>query len=51
MEQWNELLLDGQEQVASKTLLIKRVDFYFDDYECQILNITDITAYIRLRKE
>ena len=27
------------------------MDFYFDDYECQILNITDITSYKRLEQE
>ena len=44
----NERLQEREEQVDSKTLIVKRMNFMFDGCESQILNITDITAYIKL---
>ena len=35
----------------SKTLIVKRMDFIFDEKECQIINVTDLTAYTKLQKE
>ena len=36
---------------AQKTIIVKRMDFMFQEKECQIINITDLTAYIKLQKE
>ena len=40
---------NGKEK-TEKTLIVKRMDFMFDEKECQIINITDISAYIKLEK-
>lgn len=41
---------DNGEETTEKTLIVKRMDFMFDEKECQIINITDISAYIKLEK-
>ena len=32
----------------NKTFIVKRMDFMFEDQECQIINVTDLTAYTKL---
>ena len=39
------------EKAVKKTIIVKRMDFMFQEKECQIINITDLTAYIKLQKE
>ena len=39
------------EAAAQKTIIVKRMDYMFQEKECQIINITDLTAYIKLQKE
>ena len=44
----------GQEidvTTENKTFIVKRMDFIFEDQECQIINVTDLTAYTKLQKE
>ena len=41
----------GQEidvTTENKTFIVKRMDFIFEDQECQIINVTDLTAYTKL---
>ena len=33
------------------TFIVKRMDYIFEENECQIINITDLTAYFKLQKE
>ena len=40
-----------EEKAVKKTIIVKRMDFMFQEKECQIINITDLTAYIKLQKE
>ena len=40
-----------EDSKAEKTIIVKRMDFIFQEKECQIINITDLTAYIKLQKE
>ena len=37
-----------EDSKAEKTIIVKRMDFIFQEKECQIINITDLTAYIKL---
>ena len=39
------------DKAVKKTIIVKRMDFMFQEKECQIINITDLTAYIKLQKE
>ena len=45
--------VDGLDEAddTPKTLIVKRQNFLQDDQWCQILNINDITSYIKLQKE
>ena len=42
---------DPNDTKAEKTVIIKRMDFFFQEKECKIINITDLTAYTKLQKE
>ena len=33
------------------TIIVKRINFIFDEKECQLINFTDVTAYTKLQKE
>ena len=47
-----DIQLYAEDRLSSlKTLLVKKMDIMFDDQECQIINITDLSAYIGLKKE
>ena len=49
----NSLETDMEREKYEKdiTLIVKRMEFIFNDKECQVLNFTDITTYKRLKKE
>ena len=36
---------------VEKTIIVKRMDFMFDENECHLINFTDLTAYKKLQKE
>ena len=33
------------------TIIVKRINFIFDEKECQLINFTDLTAFTQLQKE
>ena len=42
----------GPDQAPSlMTIIVKRINFIFDEKECQLINFTDVTAYTKLQKE
>ena len=48
----NDIELYKKKELSSqKTLLVKKMDFTFNDQESQIISITDLSAYIKLKKE
>ena len=40
--------LDANDQMTDKTVIVKRMDYTFQDKECKIISITDLTAYLKL---
>ena len=34
-----------------RKLIVKRIELMFNEKECQVLNFTDITAYVRLKEQ
>ena len=43
--------VNPSDKPAKKTVIVKRMDFTFQDKECKIINFTDLTSYMKLQKE
>ena len=42
---------EEEETELGRTIIVKRMDLLFNGKECQVLNFTDITLYMQLRKQ
>ena len=41
---------NGGQQDIQKTIIVKRIDFIFNDKNCKVINFTDISTYNRLQR-
>ena len=45
------LEVDVESQAEDRTIIVKRTNLVFSETECQVVNLTDITVYKRLKLE
>ena len=44
-------LENDKQVVVNKTIIVKKIDFIFNDQSCKVINFTDISTYNRLQKQ